>query len=133
MSSPKTAGPRSSPQRTARKALNRAAKAASRPRPEAAPKASARRIAADARALAAALERAIADGRLDILSTEALQALIAAACRIYAARREAGEEFTPVARNAISATDVMISASGLLRAADLGAFELGMWQGSTGR
>ena len=133
MSSPKTAGPRSSPQRTAREALNRAAKAASRPRTEAAPKASARRIAADARALAAALERAIADGQLDILSTEALQALIAAACRIYAARREAGEEFTPVARNAISATDVMISASGLLRAADLGAFELGMWQGSTGR
>jgi len=133
MSSPKSLGPRSSPQRTAREALNRAAKAASRPRSEAAPKASARRIVADARALAAALERAIADGRLDILSTEALQALMAAACRIYAARREAGEEFTPVARNAIAATDVMVTASGLLRAADLGAFELGMWQGSTGR
>ena len=133
MSSPKSSGPRSSPQRTARDALNRAAKAASRPRPETAPKASARRISADALALAATLERAIADGRLDLLTTEALQALIAAACRLYAARREAGEDFTPIARNAVSATDVMITASGLLRAADLGAFELGMWQGSTGR
>ena len=48
-------------------------------------------------------------------------------------RREAGEQFTPVAKNALAATDVMVTASGLLRAADLAAFELGMWQGLTGR
>jgi hypothetical protein len=77
--------------------------------------------------------RAIADGKLDMLPAETLQALIAAACRLYAARREAGEQFTPVAHNALAATDVMVTASGLLRAADLAAFELGMWQGWTGR
>jgi hypothetical protein len=38
-----------------------------------------------------------------------------------------------VGKNALSATDVMVTASGLLRAADLAAFELGMWQGCTGR
>ena len=58
---------------------------------------------------------------------------IAAVCRLYTARREAGEQFAPVAKNSISATDVMVTASGLLRAADLAAFELGMWQGWTGR
>jgi len=64
---------------------------------------------------------------------DALQKLIAAACRVYSARTEAGEQFTPVPRNSISATDVMLTASGLLRAADLAVFELGMWQSWTGR
>ncbi len=87
----------------------------------------------DAKRLAAALERSIADGKLDLVSAEALQALIAAACRVYSARSEAGEQFTPVPRHSISATDVMLTASGLLRAADLAVFELGMWQSWTGR
>ena len=86
-----------------------------------------------AKRLAATLERSIADGKLDLVSAEALQALIAAACRVYSARTEAGEQFTPVPRHSISATDVMLTASGLLRAADLAVFELGMWQSWTGR
>jgi hypothetical protein len=88
---------------------------------------------ADAKRVAAALERGIADGKLDVVTTDALQALIAAACRVYSARTEAGEQFTPVPRNSISATDVMVTASGLLRSADLAVFELGMWQSWTGR
>jgi hypothetical protein len=68
-----------------------------------------------------------------MVSAEALQKLIAAACRVYAARVEAGEPITPVPRNSISATDVMVTASGLLKAADLAVFELGMWQSWTGR
>jgi len=88
---------------------------------------------AAARRLAAALERGIVDGRLDLVSAEALQALMAAACRVYTARREAGEQFAPVPKHAISATDVMVTASGLLRAVDLAVFELGMWQSWTGR
>jgi len=88
---------------------------------------------ADAKRLTAALERSIADGELGLLSADALQALIAAACRVYSARTEAGEQFTPVPKHSISATDVMLTASGLLRAADLAVFELGMWQSWTGR
>ncbi len=88
---------------------------------------------ADAKRLAAALERSIADGKLDLVSADALQALIAAACRVYSARTEAGEQFTPVPKHSISATNVMLTASGLLRAADLAVFELGMWQSWTGR
>ena len=88
---------------------------------------------ADAKRLAATLERSVADGKLDLVSADALQKLIAAACRVYSARTEAGEQFTPVPRNSISATDVMLTASGFLRAADLAVFELGMWQSWTGR
>jgi hydroxymethylglutaryl-CoA reductase len=88
---------------------------------------------AEAKRLAAVIERSIVDGKLDLVSAEALQKLMAAACRLYTARAEAGEQFTPVSRNSISATDIMVTASGLLRAADLAVFELGMWQSWTGR
>jgi len=88
---------------------------------------------ADAERLAAAMEQGIADGRLDVLTADALQALMAAACRVYSARREAGEQLTPVAKNAVTATDVMMTASGLLQAANVAVFELGMWQGWTRR
>ena len=88
---------------------------------------------ADAKKLAAALERGIVDDKLDVVTAEALQKLIAAACRVYAARLEAGEQFMPIPKNSISATDVMVTASGLLKAADLAVFELGMWQSWTGR
>ena len=121
----------SSPKRAAKTQRKRTVKAAHRAPP--APPRAANDAAADAKRLAAAIERGIAEGRLDVVSADALQALIAAACRVYTARREAGEEFAPVAKNAVTATDVMVTASGLLRAADLAAFELGMWQGWTGR
>ncbi len=124
----------SSPRRAAKDALQRAATAARGSRPkEPLAKANAKSTAAEAKRLAAAFERGIADGKLDVVTAEALQALMAASCRLYTARREAGEQFTPVAKNALTATDVMVTASGLLRAADLAAFELGMWQGWTGR
>ena len=127
----------SSPKRVARGAVRRATNAASRGGAAKLPGKPAAKAgngtAAEAKRLAEAIERSIATGQLDVLSAEALQALIAAACRSYAARRQAGEEFTPVAKSTVSATDVMITASGLLRAADLSTFELGMWQGFTGR
>jgi len=83
--------------------------------------------------LAATLERGIADDKLETVTAEALQRLIAAACRSYAARIAGGEQFAPVSKNSISATDVMVTASGMLRAVDLAVFELGMWQSWTGR
>jgi hypothetical protein len=84
--------------------------------------------------LAVKLEGALADGRRDVLSADALQALMAAMCRTYAARVEAGEQLLPLPeRGSASATAVLITASGLLKAANLAVFELGMWQSATGR
>jgi len=89
---------------------------------------------AQAKRFAAELERALASGRRDVLSTEALQALMAAVCKTYAAQVEAGEQVLPLPqRGGATATDVMITASGLLKAANLAVFELGMWQSWTGR
>jgi len=87
-----------------------------------------------AKQLAAELERGLANGRRDMLSTEALQALMAAVCKTYAAQIEAGEQVLPLPqRGGATATDVMVTASGLLKAANLAVFELGMWQSWTGR
>lgn len=84
--------------------------------------------------LAGELRRAVAEDRLDAVSPEALQTLTAALCRFYGAHLDAGETFTPIRdRHSASNTDVMQMASGLLRAADLAVFELGMWQNMTGR
>jgi hypothetical protein len=132
MSSPKRAA-----KGIAKSAAKTAAKTARRPvaaRPAAKPKVElVEGASADAKRLASVLEGSIVDGKLDLVSAEALQKLIAAACRVYTARLEAGEQIMPVPKNSISATDVMVTASGLLKAADLAVFELGMWQSWTGR
>jgi len=91
-------------------------------------------VSADAKRLAGEIERAFASGQRDLLSTEALQVLMAAVCKVYGARVEAGEQLLPLPeRGGATATDVMVTASGLLKAANLAVFELGMWQSWTGR
>jgi hypothetical protein len=139
MSSPKRAGKIIAKAIVAKAAARSAMKPAAKSRPAMVRPAAKPAVAAgngasaDAKRLAATLERSIVDGKLDAVTIEALQAVMAAACRVYTARTEAGEKFTPISRNSISATDVMVTASGLLRAADLAVFELGMWQSWTGR
>jgi len=88
----------------------------------------------DATRLAAEIEKALVSGKLDALTPQALQALMGACCKTYATRVEAGENLLPLAqRSTVSPTEVMVTASGLLRAANLAVFELGMWQSWTGR
>jgi len=95
---------------------------------------SAASCAAAAERVAADISRALAEGRADALTADAIQALMAAACRSYAARVEATGDFPPLAaRSLVSQTDVMVTASGLLKSANLAVFELGMWQSWTGR
>ena len=87
-----------------------------------------------AKTLAAEIDRALAQGQTDLLSTEAIQALMAAVCRSYSAQIEAGGHFAPLAeKSRVTSTDVMVTASGLLKSANLAVFELGMWQSWTGR
>jgi hypothetical protein len=89
---------------------------------------------AAAKRLAADVDRALSQGQTDLLSADAIQALMAAACRSYSAQVEAGGSFPPLAeRSRVTSTDVMVTASGLLKSANLAVFELGMWQSWTGR
>jgi hypothetical protein len=89
---------------------------------------------AQAAELAATIERGLRDGNLDMLSPQAFQTLMAAMCKSYGAQVEAGREFLPLAdRQSVSPTEVMTTTSGILKAANLAVFELGMWQSWTGR
>ncbi len=137
MSSPRTAAakiagkPAGKTSKTAHKAAPRAKPLT---RPAAKPAKADPTASADATRLAADIERGLADGRLDLLSPPALQALMAAACKAYAAQVEAGNPMAALAqRTTVTPTEVMVTASGLLRAANLAVFELGMWQSWTGR
>jgi hypothetical protein len=107
-----------------------ARKPAEKPKPVAANTAEA---SAQAQQLAKLLERGVAGGN-PVVSDEALQDLMAALCRTYSAQVEAGSDLLPLrGRTIVSSTDVMTTASGLLKAANLAVFELGMWQSWTGR
>jgi hypothetical protein len=83
----------------------------------------------------ATLTGAISADQLDQLSPDLVQRLMAATIRAYSAKVQAGEQFLPFhpTSGRVSPTDVMITASSLLKAADLQVFELGMWQSYTGR
>ena len=135
MSSPKRAAKPAPKSRPASKPSARltppTGKAAAKP----AAKASNRNSASnEATRLAAEIERALASGKLDTLTPQALHALTGAVCKTYAARVEAGEKLLPLGqRTTVTPTEVMVTASGLLRAANLAVFELGMWQSWTGR
>ena len=90
-------------------------------------------LSADAIKLAAEIEQAFKKSD-DAISEDAMQTLMATLCRVYAAQVENGANYTPIAEGQIvSPTGVMVTASGLLRAANLAVFELGMWQSWTGR
>ena len=83
----------------------------------------------------AALTSAISADQLDRLPPELVQKLMAAAIRAYSAKVQAGEQFLPFddRTGRVSPTDIMITASSMLKAGDLQVFELGMWQSYTGR
>lgn len=85
-------------------------------------------------ALAAEIEKALKAGERDVvLDPAAVQALMAAACKVYSKHVDLGERYDAFAISAVTPTDVMVTASALLKAANLAVFELGMWQSWTGR
>jgi len=89
---------------------------------------------ATATQLAAEIERGLKSGKPDVLSPAAVQALMAAVCKSYAAHLESGQDFMPLGqRSGVTPTEIMVTASKLLRAGNLQVFELGMWQSWTGR
>jgi hypothetical protein len=83
--------------------------------------------------LAAEIERGLKGGQ-SVLSPAAVQALMAAVCKSYAAHLESGQDFMPLGqKSGVTPTEIMVTASKLLRAGNLQVFELGMWQSWTGR
>jgi|RhiMethySRZTD1v2_1073278.scaffolds.fasta_scaffold105140_6 hypothetical protein len=116
--------------RTAVKAVRKPAKSVAARKTRAQP---GNEASAQALKLAAEIERGLVSGQ-PAISSQAQQKLLAALCKSYAQQVQAGNAPSALGGvSAVTATDVMITASGLLKSADLQVFELGMWQSWTGR
>lgn len=92
-------------------------------------------LSKQALALAAGIEKALQQDERSLgLDPAAVQVLLAALCKVYSQHVELGERYDAFsATHPVTPTDVMVTASGLLKAANLAVFELGMWQSWTGR
>jgi hypothetical protein len=100
----------------------KAAKRAGKPR-----RAPARAIVAGADFCAAA-RNALKRGEPDAISDRALQQILGAAVKIYAAKVERrGYELAPFAPNTVTATESVVAACGMIRAADLNMFDVAIW------
>lgn len=91
---------------------------------------------AQASALAGEIEKALSAGgnQAVVLDPQAVQALLASLCKVYSQHVENLPSYDAFShKNPVTPTDVMVTASGLLKAANLAVFELGMWQSWTGR
>lgn len=83
--------------------------------------------------VAQSIERLVESGEVDSLSDAALQRLFKVCVLLYAQKVDAGQRFTPCGDTRdISATSILVTASGLLKGANLELFELGMWQSFSG-
>jgi len=74
------------------------------------------------------IENALASGQTATIEQADLQRLIAAAVKLYLAKIEAEGPFPAVPYAGINATEAMVSASALLKGANVNVFELGLWQ-----
>ena len=71
-----------------------------------------------------ALER----GEPDAISDKMLQQVLTAAVKVYAAKVERrGHDVAPFAPGTVTATETVVTACGLIRAADLNMFDVAIW------
>jgi hypothetical protein len=106
-----------------RKALQRKpAKRAGRPGRKVA------RGAAPSADFCAAARSALKRNEPDAISDKTLQQVLTAAVKVYAAKVERrGHDVAPFAQGAVTATETVVTACGLIRAADLNMFDVAIW------
>jgi hypothetical protein len=76
----------------------------------------------------AAAHDALKRGEPDAVSDKTLQRVLTAAVKLYAAKVERrGHDVAPYAPNAVTATETVVTACGLIRAADLNMFDVAIW------
>jgi hypothetical protein len=70
------------------------------------------------------------DGTIDSVSDQAVQQLLAAAVRLYAAKRDAGSKLAAfTGEDAVTATEVAVTCVGMTEVVNLELFELALWAG----
>ncbi len=85
-------------------------------------------LTTSAAAIAKAVDAAIASGDVSSIADGAVQQLMSAAARLYAARVEQGGYLPATTPAALTATQGMVVTTALLRAVNVQLFELGLWQ-----
>ena len=67
-------------------------------------------------------------GELDALPDDLLRRVLTAAVKAYAAKAEAaGGDLAPFETDAVTATETVVTACAMIRAADLNLFDIAMW------
>jgi hypothetical protein len=85
-------------------------------------------FAAAAVAFAAAAERALASGQCAQIPGGALERVMTAAVKLYAAKTETEETpAVPVSAEKVTPTEVVVTVTEMLRAVDVSLFDLAMW------
>jgi hypothetical protein len=76
----------------------------------------------------AAAHDALKRGEPDAISDKTLQQVLTAAVKIYAAKVERrGYDVVPFPQHAVTATETVVTACGIIRAADLNMFDVAIW------
>jgi hypothetical protein len=76
----------------------------------------------------AAANDALKRGEPDAISDKTLQQVLTAAVKVYAAKVERrGHDVEPFPRGTVTATETVVTACGLIRAADLNMFDVAIW------
>jgi len=76
----------------------------------------------------AAARDALKRGEPDSISDRELQRILTAAVKLYAAKVERrGHDVAPFAPGTVTATETVVTACGLIRAADLNMFDVAIW------
>ena len=67
-------------------------------------------------------------GEPDAISDKTLQQVLSAAVKVYAAKVERrGHDVVPFPQHAVTATETVVTACGMIRAADLNMFDVAIW------
>jgi hypothetical protein len=73
-------------------------------------------------------DAAMQRGEPDAISDAELHKVLTAAVKVYAAKVERrGNELNPFPGGAVTATETVVAACGMIRAADLNLFDVAMW------
>jgi hypothetical protein len=76
----------------------------------------------------AAARDALKRGEPDAISDKTLQQVLTAAVKVYAAKVERrGHDVVPFPQHAVTATETVVAACGMIRAADLNMFDVAIW------
>jgi len=76
----------------------------------------------------AAARTALKRGEPDTVPDKTLQQVLSAAVKLYAAKVERrGHDVAPFPQNTVTATETVVTACGMIRAADLNMFDVAIW------